>query len=78
MAGGHERGGLYHDTHTAPTPPAVLELLGALCRRTRPPALLLERDGHYPPAAELHAELDAVAAAAGVAAITPPAPEVLR
>jgi hypothetical protein len=78
VAGGHERGGLYHDTHTAPTPPAVLELLGALCRRTRPPALLLERDGHYPPAAELHAELDAVAAAAGVAATTPPAPEVLR
>ena len=27
---------------------------------SRPPALMLERDGHYPPAAELRAELDAL------------------
>ena len=70
MAGGAEHGGLYHDTHTAPTPPAVLDLVAELCSRHRPPALLLERDGGWPPAAELAAELDAIAAAAGVPAIT--------
>jgi hypothetical protein len=31
---------------------------------------MLERDGDYPPAAELRAELDAIAAAAGYPAIT--------
>ena len=30
-------------------------------RPAPPPALMLERDGRYPPAAELHAELDAIA-----------------
>jgi hypothetical protein len=34
-----------------------------LCEQHRPPALLLERDGDYPPAETLSAELDAVAAA---------------
>jgi len=64
--------GLYHDTHTAPTPEPVLALL----RELRPlvggdgPAVLLERDGHYPPAAELRAELDTVALAAGLPRIT--------
>lgn len=70
VAGGEERDGLYHDTHTAPTPPAVLELIGELCARRRPPALVLERDGRYPPAAELDAELDAIAVAAGVGPAT--------
>ena len=70
VAGGAEHGGFYHDTHTDPVPAAVLELVGALCARQRPPALLLERDGHYPPAAELRAELDALAAAAGFPAVT--------
>ena len=70
VAGGAERDGVYHDTHTDPTPPAVLDLIGELCARRRPPALLLERDGRYPPAAELTAELDAIAAAAGVDPIT--------
>jgi uncharacterized protein (UPF0276 family) len=31
---------------------------------------LLERDGRYPPASDLRAELDAIAAAAGVPSIT--------
>jgi uncharacterized protein len=70
VAGGEEHEGLYHDTHTDPTPPAVLELVRELCSRHLPPALMLERDGRYPPAAELDAELDAITAAAGVAPIT--------
>jgi len=70
VAGGEEHDGVYHDTHTDPTPAPVLELIKELCSRHRPPALMLERDGHYPPAAELTAELDAIAAAAGVAPIT--------
>ncbi len=60
VAGGAERGGFYHDTHTDPIGREVLELLTELCARHRPPAALLERDGHYPPAAELRTELDAV------------------
>jgi uncharacterized protein (UPF0276 family) len=70
VAGGAEHDGLYHDTHTDPVPAAVLELVTALCERHPPPALLLERDGHYPPAATLTAELDAIADAAGVDRIT--------
>jgi uncharacterized protein (UPF0276 family) len=71
VAGGSEHDGLYHDTHTDPVPPAVLELVAALCERRSPPGFLLERDGSYPPAAVLTAELDAIAAAAGCPAVTP-------
>ncbi|GAA2582932.1 DUF692 domain-containing protein [Dactylosporangium fulvum] len=70
VAGGAEHDGFYHDTHTHATPPEVLDLVKELCARTTPPALMLERDGHYPPAAELARELDAIAAAAGWAPIT--------
>ncbi|MFG3715066.1 DUF692 domain-containing protein [Micromonospora sp. NPDC047730] len=70
LAGGADHGGFYHDTHTDPVPAAVLDLLRELCARHRPPALLLERDGHYPPAATLRAELDALAAASGFPAVT--------
>ncbi|SCE92560.1 hypothetical protein GA0074695_2198 [Micromonospora viridifaciens] len=70
VAGGAEQGGFYHDTHTDPVPAEVLDLVRELCARRRPPALLLERDGHYPPAAELRAELDALAAASGFPAVT--------
>ncbi|HEX5540476.1 MAG TPA: DUF692 domain-containing protein [Micromonospora sp.] len=70
VAGGIEHDGIYHDTHTDPLPPAVLELVAELCIRHRPPALLLERDGNYPPAPVLRAELDAIAAAAGYPTIT--------
>jgi uncharacterized protein (UPF0276 family) len=65
VAGGAEHEGLYHDTHTDPVPTAVLDLLAEMCARHQPPALLLERDGHYPPADTLRAELDAIAAASG-------------
>ncbi|GAA1365350.1 DUF692 domain-containing protein [Catellatospora chokoriensis] len=70
VAGGRIHEGRYHDTHTDPVPGEVLELLGELCARQRPPAILLERDGHYPPAAALRAELDALSAATGYPAIT--------
>jgi uncharacterized protein len=68
VAGGVERDGLYHDTHAHPTPPAVLELVTELCERRDPPAVMLERDDDYPPAFELAAELDAIAAAVAGAA----------
>jgi hypothetical protein len=48
----------------------VLDLLTALCERCTPPAVMLERDGHYPPADVLLKELDAIADAAGLARIT--------
>ena len=63
VAGGLKRGGLYHDTHAHPTPPAVLELVTELCARRDPPGVMLERDDAYPPEAELAAELGAIAAA---------------
>jgi len=66
IAGGRMSGGLYHDTHTDPVPRAVLDLLPAV----KPPAVLLERDGDYPTGAELLAELDAIAAAAGFEEVT--------
>ena len=75
VAGGREGEDFYHDTHTAATPTPVLELVSALRERVDTP-FMLERDGHYPPAAELFDELDAIAAAAGAAPITNRAREV--
>jgi uncharacterized protein (UPF0276 family) len=70
VAGGAEHDGVYHDTHTDTVPQPVLDLVGELCARHRPPAVMLERDGDYPPAATLRGELDAIAAAAGFPAVT--------
>ncbi|OLT12197.1 endonuclease [Pseudonocardia sp. CNS-139] len=70
VAGGAEHPGdpgLYHDTHTDPVPDGVLHLLARLAERLPGMAVMLERDGRYPPATELDAELSAIAAAAGVA-----------
>jgi uncharacterized protein (UPF0276 family) len=75
VAGGHQRGGFYHDTHTERTSPEVLELVTALRERVNTP-FMLERDGRYPPAADLFDELDAIAAAAGAVPITTAAREV--
>lgn len=75
VAGGHEGGDFYHDTHTAPTPAAVLDLVTVLRERVDTP-FMLERDGRYPPAAELFDELDAIARAAGAAPIAGAAREV--
>jgi len=66
VAGGHARDGLYHDTHTDPVPGEVLELLA----RLEVPAVMLERDGHYPAAAQLRSELDAIASATNNPSIT--------
>jgi uncharacterized protein (UPF0276 family) len=63
VAGGLERAGLYHDTHTAPVSPAVLKLLEELAARVDVPGVLLERDDDFPSAAELASELNAIAAA---------------
>ncbi|MGU3432938.1 DUF692 domain-containing protein [Actinomycetes bacterium M1A6_2h] len=70
VAGGSEHDGFYHDTHTDPVPAEVLELVRALAADGLP-ALMLERDGNYPPVAELYAELDSIADAANLARITP-------
>jgi len=63
VAGGMERGGLYHDTHAHTVPPAVLELLNALASRIEVPGVMLERDERFPPDVVLGAELSAIAAA---------------
>ena len=66
MAGGMKRGGpesLYDDTHAAPIPPAVIELLRTVSARHKLPGVMIERDGNFPPDDELHAEMLAVAAA---------------
>ncbi|MDN5860985.1 MAG: DUF692 domain-containing protein [Pseudonocardia sp.] len=72
IAGGGEHAddpGIYHDTHADPVPEPVLGLLGELVDRLGgAPPVMLERDGRYPPAAQLTAELDRVAAAAGLVA----------
>jgi hypothetical protein len=63
VAGGVERDGVYHDTHANAVPPGVLDLLSDLCGLADPPGVMLERDEAFPPEAELHRELDAIAAA---------------
>ncbi|MGW5349688.1 DUF692 domain-containing protein [Streptomyces sp. NPDC004031] len=63
VAGGVERDGVWHDTHTHPVPAPVLDLLADLAGRTRLPGVLLERDGAYPTDAELAGELAAIRAA---------------
>ena len=62
VAGGLERDGVYHDTHTRAVPPGVLQLLEELCARTAPPGVLLERDDDFPPDSEI----------AAFARVTPP------
>ncbi|QQZ14151.1 DUF692 domain-containing protein [Rhodococcus sp. 21391] len=69
VAGGSERGGTYHDTHTDPVPGEVLDLVRQWSSGGAP-AMMLERDGNYPPARELFAELDAIADAAGFGRVT--------
>lgn len=70
VAGGVEKDGVWHDTHAHPVTAPVLDVLAELRSRVAPPGVLLERDGAFPPAAELAGELDAIRAtldAAGVA-----------
>jgi hypothetical protein len=65
VAGGTLRDGVWHDTHTHPVSQPVLTLLAELAARTTPPAVMLERDGHYPPAALLAEELASIRSAVG-------------
>ncbi|MEY9837185.1 uncharacterized protein (UPF0276 family) [Streptacidiphilus sp. EB103A] len=67
VAGGVERDGIWHDTHTHPVGEPVLALLEDLAARVSGatggpglPGVLLERDGDYPPDAELAGELAAI------------------
>ena len=67
VAGGTERDGVWHDTHIHPVAEPVLALLADLAARAARrhgidglPGVLLERDGDYPPDAELAAELTAI------------------
>ena len=62
VAGGVERNGVWHDTHTHPVSDPILNVLGELAARARIPGVLLERDGDYPSDAELAAELAAIRA----------------
>ncbi len=63
IAGGVERGGVYHDTHAHPVIPEVLALLEELCARTEVPGVLLERDDQFPGIDELAQELESIGAA---------------
>jgi uncharacterized protein (UPF0276 family) len=63
VAGGEEREGVYHDTHGAPVPQGVLELLEELCALRPPPGVMLERDDHFPSEPQINQELNAIAAA---------------
>jgi uncharacterized protein (UPF0276 family) len=60
VAGGVERDGVWHDTHTHPVSGQVLDLLADLAARTGLPGVLLERDGDYPDDAGLAGELAAI------------------
>ncbi|MFE7626717.1 DUF692 family multinuclear iron-containing protein [Streptomyces sp. NPDC057509] len=62
VAGGVEKDGVWHDTHAHPVTAPVLDVLAELRSRVAPPGVLLERDGAFPPAAELAGELDAIRA----------------
>jgi hypothetical protein len=63
VAGGVQRGALYHDTHAHPVPPEPLRLLEALVARVGPVPVMLERDDHFPSPEELTRELEALRAA---------------
>jgi uncharacterized protein (UPF0276 family) len=78
VAGGMLRDGVWHDTHTHPVGEPVLALLAELAARATPPAVLLERDGHYPAAAVLRAELAAIRSAVGRPAAGTDAAPTLR
>lgn len=62
IAGGVERAGLWHDTHAHSVSPGALELLREVASRVKV-AALLERDDHFPKAAELDTELNEIQSA---------------
>ncbi|MFJ3204533.1 DUF692 family multinuclear iron-containing protein [Streptomyces sp. NPDC086989] len=74
VAGGVERGGVWHDTHAHPVPPVVLDILAELRGRVEPAGVLLERDDDFPAEAELAAELAAIRAVVTAAGPSPARP----
>ncbi|MFI6284960.1 DUF692 domain-containing protein [Streptomyces sp. NPDC051018] len=62
VAGGVERDGVWHDTHSHPVTEPVLAVLRELTSRVSPPGVLLERDDDFPPAGELAGELETIRA----------------
>ncbi|MGP3689077.1 DUF692 domain-containing protein [Streptomyces sp. IBSNAI002] len=74
VAGGVERGGVWHDTHAQPVPPVVLDLLAELRSRVDPPGVLLERDDDFPPEPELAAEVAAIRSVVTAGPAVPAAP----
>jgi len=60
IAGGISRNGLYHDTHAHAIPDGALDLLAEVCSRVDVPAVMLERDDHFPDWSEVVAELEAI------------------
>lgn len=57
VVGGHEENGFLIDSHSAPVPQPVWNLLEALVGKTQVHGVLLERDEHIPPLAELLPDL---------------------
>lgn len=58
LAGGHRRGMRYVDSHSAPVPDDTHALLTGLIRAgARPHTIIVERDNHLPPFAELLEDL---------------------
>ncbi|WP_405487739.1 DUF692 domain-containing protein [Streptomyces sp. NBC_00096] len=78
VAGGVERGGVWHDTHAHPVPRVVLDVLAELRARVEPAGVLLERDDDFPPEGELAGELDAIRGVLGGPAGAVPYPPFHR
>lgn len=58
VAGGVERHGVFHDTHAHALVEGAYTMVEELYARTEARGVLLERDDHFPEAAELNRELD--------------------
>jgi uncharacterized protein (UPF0276 family) len=58
IAGGVVVDDFFYDNHAAPVPDGVFALLARLVATVGPRPVLLERDGAFPPFAELRSELD--------------------
>lgn len=58
LAGGALRDGFYVDTHAHAVPDAVFSLLDTLVKVTGPLPVIIERDGNFPPFAQLLQEID--------------------
>ncbi|XXX79859.1 DUF692 domain-containing protein [Sorangium sp. So ce134] len=71
VAGGALEHGFYFDTHAHPVPEPVFALLADVLAATGPVPILLERDGGFPPFADLAAE---IATARELARSAPPRP----